>query len=239
MSIRPVSSVSFRNNSINFESRHRRDHGEHSRHTNALRSIPVAALIAMSPMTETYAQVSPVDHAEYVQNGVPYISDEYSSVATFSNSHDIDWKTCSILWPKNSNNPKDKVLFVVETVRTRARLNGSDELVPVILEKESIIKPQKLIVVNEEYKRLNGTTEQNTVYYVQGYRNTTNGYYEIIKEKSGTTQGKLLQTKDYVVPNSELKISKQFYNQLKLIYGDSVEYTTESRQAKESESLFP
>ena len=50
MAIRLVSSVSFRNNNISFESRHRRDHGEHSRHTNALRSIPVAALIAMSPM---------------------------------------------------------------------------------------------------------------------------------------------------------------------------------------------
>lgn len=197
-------------------------------------------MIALSPLVNTYAQVNPVDHSEYVQNGVIFISEEYSSVATFSYvPHESHFDTCSILWPKNSNSPKDKVLFYVEKVRTRARINGSDDLVPVILEKESIIKPQKLIVVNEEYKRLNGTTEHLTVYYVQGHRNTTNGYYEIKKGQLGTSQGKLLQTKDYVYPNSELNISKQFYNQLKLIYGDSVEYTTERRQSKEQEPLFP
>ena len=50
MAIAPVSSVSFRNNynQINFEGK-KKEH-THSKMTNALKSVPLAALIAMSPL---------------------------------------------------------------------------------------------------------------------------------------------------------------------------------------------
>ena len=240
MSISPISSVSFNNyNNVSFEGRRSKNHSEHNHSTSPLRAVPLAALIAMSPMVNTYAQVNPTEHTEFVQNGIQYVGDGYNSVATLLDVETPHYEDCAILWPKNSNNPKDKVLFYVETARIKTRLNGNDELVPVILEKESLIRPQKLIVVNEDIKNDHGaTTAHNVIYYVSGYRTTTDGYYEIKNNQSGSSQGDLLKTKSYAVPNSELRISKQFYNQLKLIYGDSIEYTTENRQRVRAKALF-
>ena len=69
MAIRAVSSVNFNNyNNISFEGRRNKKHAEHQRHsTNPLKVVPLAALIAMSPLTSTYANEPYTNKPAYVQ----------------------------------------------------------------------------------------------------------------------------------------------------------------------------
>lgn len=193
----------------------------------------LAVLITLSPMSKTYAQLTPDESGEFEKNGVTYIQEDFGSAATFSSSYDAKLDTCTIFWPKNSNNPKDKILFFSKTIYINIRLDGNAERVPVISLEEYLICPKKLIVLNDEYKRLNGTTKQRTAYFVQGYGRSGRYYYERKMEQSRIIQGKLLKSRESDKPDIKLQISKQFYNHLKLIYGDSVEYTTENSQTKE------
>ena len=74
MAIKPVSSVSFSNqhNSVNFEGRKNRNGHSNETATNTLKSIPLAALIALSPLnvgaSEAAALSNSISQTEQVNN---------------------------------------------------------------------------------------------------------------------------------------------------------------------------
>jgi len=122
MAIRPVSSVSFNNynNSVNFEGK-KKQQGEHSRATSPLKAVPLAALIAMSPMT--------VSSTEYDND---YILANIENVSETNDVDEIAGERKVIEANKFYNNPRLKdERFGVTTIQL-VSTDGDDNTIETI-----------------------------------------------------------------------------------------------------------
>ena len=208
MAISPISSVSFRNNygQVNFIGR--KDEAEHrsSNFTNTLKAIPLATLIALSPLNnanaQTYAPKEEIVHLEKYDdslNGSGYVSIWFLS--TDGDNSDIEKVKFCATDQKYSGDRQKKYTTVLEC------------------------EPQKLkkvrVSVKDDY-----SNHVVTRYYVSGPGKTEK---LIDKMTQGSSTGTRVSSRVYKYDEQEIKISENVYNYLKQVYGDDIEYVNESR----------
>lgn len=208
MAISPVSSVSFRNNygQVNFEGRKEKSEYHSSSFTNTLRSIPLATLIALSPLNTTQAQTTaPQEEIVYLQN----IDDSLNgsgAVNVWFISTDGD----------NSN--AEKVKFVATEKKYAS--NRQKEYVTIRQCEPKVLKKVR-VTVKDDY-----SDHVVTRYYVSGPGKTD----KIINKMNPSSDiGTQISKKTYKYDEQEIKISEDVYNYLKDVMNDEVKYVNETR----------
>lgn len=204
MAISPVSSVSFNSyNNISFESRKNRKHPDYESgySTSPLKAIPLAALIAMSPMVDTYAQ-SLREHD----------SDKIVQMQTYKNPV-VDG--CNILYISNDGDDSNVEAIALQygkSVKYNSK-NGSQKVLMVKKENSKQFL-NELKTVNITYKHTNGKPDTfETCYVVSGDRIVDTYIYPENDESN-------VQHRTGYDANSNYKISKELYDYLKQFMED-------------------
>lgn len=204
MTVRPISAVSYTNgyNKLNFEGRRRKsgdsymDSGNSYLSGSFMKSIPVAALIAMSPLNGVQAQTSPSGSNEKILQ-----------VQTYKNPV-VDG--CNILFISNDGNDDDVEAIALQHGR---KLSYSREIRGV---KADLIKRENfkqyldtLKMVNVTYNYTDGTPSRAEQKYVV----TGPCTYDVYVDEAAT--GKELKHTDGKYDHKEYEIDKDLFDYLK------------------------
>ena len=203
MAIAPVSSVSFRNNynQINFEGK-KKEH-THSKMTNALKSVPLAALIAMSPLN-MQAEDIVVARVE------------------IENADAITGRNARVLFCDTDGNPNnvEKIVFEFEELlKYKEKINGREVPVRQTFTKAYELDSVHVKKVTEVFD--NGPDRHSTRYYISGP--TTSTWSNSRTADVPYEQSKLVRrgrTEKY--PRGEIQVTQRVYDYLKQILGSQL-----------------
>ncbi len=216
MAISPVSAVSFRNNynQVNFGSKHRKEEENYSSRPagTLMKSIPLAALIAMSPLVGAQAQL--------IKGITP--NEKIVKSLTYKNP---DKDGCDILFISNDGNDSNAEAIVLEHGELTKYSRSFNGVRKNILKRENERQYlDTLKIVHERVKYSDGTiTKPTTKYVVSGpcisdvfHMDIDNGLRNVINPKSTVTN------------HAEYVIDKELYDFL-LPFMEKNSVKTESR----------
>ncbi len=203
MAIAPINKVSFRSNynQVNFEGK-KKEH-THSKMTNALKSVPLATLIAMSPLNM---------QAE----------DVVVARVEIENADAITGQNARVLFCDTDGNPSnvEKIVFEFEDLlKYKEKINGRE--VPV---RQTFIKAYELDSVRVEKVTEvfdNEPDRHSTRYYISGP--TTSTWSNSRTADVPYEQSKLVRrgrTEKY--PREEIQVTQRVYDYLKQILGSQL-----------------
>ena len=202
MSIRPVSSVSFSRslNQVNFEGKKKEKIGAMSVPA-AIKAIPIATLIAMSPLNSVDAQTRADHNNEDVLNIQRYTGPaEDRSCNVFFISNDGD----------NNNFEKIALGYQGEKVRFHDNVNGQS--ITVIKSTTYKQYADELKVVNVTYRYEDGSPDEHAVqYFVTGPR------ISYVIRKNAETE-RVLSRREGYSQNQEYQIDRALYEYLSQYY---------------------
>lgn len=223
MAISPVSSVSFRNNygQVNFEGRKEKSEYHSSSFTNTLRSIPLATIIAMSPMVDTYAQGNVTFPDSNLKKELySEINDNDTKIAkAFLMASEINWSEphgMTVLTAYDSDgDASDYEKLVIEIKPTR---NGGSSSKMYV----------RGLTIMTTYNKDTGKTTKD--YIIEGIRTKS------IKKADGTVVEKRQ-------PGVSKKVSKEVFDTIRDRLGDSIKVktkniTTDNDTEAENEIIF-
>ena len=226
MTISPVSAVSFRNNynQVNFGSKHKKDEGNHSSRPagTLMKSVPLAALIAMSPLVGAQAQlINGITPNEKIVKSMTY--------------KDPDKDGCDILFISNDGNDSNAEAIVLQHGMLAKYSRPVNGVRKNILKRENERQYlDTLKIVHERVKYSDGTiTKPTTKYVVSGpcirdvfNMDIDNGLRNVINPKST------------IINHTEYVIDKELYDFL-LPFMEKNSVKTEERVSKAYErSLY-
>lgn len=162
------------------------------RHTGSLNAIPLAALIAMSPLTTATTNA---ENSKEIQQKIELFESPKNKVLETLKVDNAMWngKSCYLDAISNDGNDTD-----YEIVRLRRRIKIDGE------EFESIIEPRQLV------ERYDENNDDFLIYFVNGP--------SILKDKNN---------KSIYNDKSGWHITQEFYEDLKELFGDKIEYIKE------------
>lgn len=201
MAISPISSVSFRNNygQINFMGR--KEEHRSSNFTNTLKAIPLATIIAMSPM---------VGQAQTPQEKCLITAPADKQMIDPSSSN----RSCEVRYISNDGNDDNvEIVRLVVAQNYRGPLKGYDGTVECVYTKT--LDVNTLEVRNITSKDGTQTWKE---YYAWGPATNTRS---LVKLPDGTWTGKGQKRK---IDHLKLKIAPEMYEYLKNVLEDEVEY---------------
>ena len=220
MAISPVSAVSFRNNynQVNFGSKHKKgEEGYSSKSAGSLmKSIPLAALIAMSPLVNTQAQTNGLTPNE--------------KIVQFQSYKDINKGGCNILFISNDGNDTDVEAIALQHGKTYSYTRNIRGIRTNLTKRENERQYlDTLKIVHEKVRYSDGTiTGPTTKYVVAGPC-----VYDIFVDN--TITGKQLKHTNGKVKHTEYVIDKELYDYL-LQFMDENSIKTENRTVKAIET---
>ena len=223
MAIRPVS-VSFRNNyNLAFEGRKKKN-SEQSHVSSPVKAVPLAVLLAMSPLNVDGQNVIKENIAtgvkreladgsyrkdfEYVEESPFVLIGADCEVAFVSTDGDDIPETVKL---KNNNDYTKHVM--INGVRT-----------PAISKNRRIIDVKALRIVNVTKTLENGEISRSKRYYAVGDITIFRHLVDKDNPKKSLAPMETIKHK-----NSEVQIHKEFYDRLAATMGDNLEYQTEDR----------
>lgn len=203
MAIAPISSVSFRNNynQVNFEGK-KKEH-THSKMSNALKSIPLATLIAMSSLNM---------QAE----------DVVVARAEIENADAITGQNAKVLFCDTNGDPSnvEKILFVFEDLlKYKEKINGREVPVRQTFTKTYELDSVRVEKVTEIFD--NEPDRHSTRYYISGP--TVSMWSNSRTDDVPYEQSKLVRlghTKKH--PKDEIQVTQRVYDYLKELLGSQL-----------------
>ncbi len=218
MSIRPISPISYTNgyNRVNFEGRNnQRNHSENSYSTNSfVKSIPLAVLVAMSPLNGVKAQTSPENSKEKIVQTETY--------------KDPIKNGCNILYISNDGNDNDVEAIALQhgnVYKYKRNIRGIDTQ---LIKRENFKQYlDTLKTVNETVIYGDEPPAKEVKYVVAGPR-----IYDVYVENA--ENGKLLKHSNGKSEHEEYVIDKELYDYL-LPFMEKNSVKTEERTRKVSE----
>ncbi len=237
MTIRPISSVSFNGsyNKLSFEGKKDRNPNRSSSVSNTLKAIPLATLLAMSPLNSVDAQNRALESQFGFRTEITQTSDGHERAQAefiYPNAFPsgTDSKLLLFSTDDNSDDFEKAVLDYTKKMKTRKNIKG--EMREVIHEEQNIFTVKALKVVNVSKKMSNGTVDHYKEYYADGNLN-------ILRLYRGLDNPAPLEVKFLKRGDSEVEITDLLYNDLKKILGDNIEYTETSKETDDSaDDLF-
>lgn len=212
MAIRPVSSVNFRNNAA-FQGRNRNE-----RHaSNPMRTVALATLLTMNSINGASISAYEPNKVVYIQN-----TQQASKTRTLYKDAIVPYTNC-FLEVVNSPNKKMAVIEYVSKANINKNIKGTD--VPIIIEGNNRLVIKSLKTVNLKMINNNGSTTNIKEYYAVGMELRKTKY--LLRDGSGN---EALPMKSKVIHDSEIKINKNFYDELVDLLGENVEYESENRE---------
>lgn len=216
MAISPVSAVSFKNNynQVNFGSKHKKgEEGYSSRPAGSLmKSIPLAALIAMSPLVNTQAQILKLNPNEKTIQSITY--------------KDVNRDGCNIWFVSNDGNDSDIEAIVLQHGATYSYARTIRGVRTNLIKRENERQYlDTLKIVHERFKHSDGTiSEPETKYVVAGPCIS-----DVYVDDAAT--GKELKHANGKIDHKEYVIDKELYDYL-LQFMDKNSIKTEERVSK-------
>ena len=213
MSIRPISPISYTNgyNQVNFAGRKKqRNNVENSYSTNSfMKSIPVAVLMAMSPLNGVQAQTAPTNSNEKIVQ-----------VQTYK---DPVKDGCNILFISNDGNDNDVEAIALQYGKKYASTRNIRGIDTKLYKRENFKQYlDTLKTVNETLKYEDGSPSQTVKKYVVAGPRT----YDVFVENAQT--GKLYKHTNGKSEHNEYVIDKELYDYL-LQFMDESAIKTENR----------
>lgn len=221
MAIAPISSVSFRNNYINFEGKKRNNDNRGIQIPDSAKAVPLAVLIAMSPLSDAYAQ----NQQDYPK---PNLKKEY-----YKKLDNNDTKIGLASFPLGDV-PWDgkKVMTSVQIYDSNGDESNYEKMVIETFTPQNWQCPDKIyvkdFVIESTYNT--DTKETKNRYIIEGLRTTTrrnaDGNY-IERQKSGAST----------------TVNKEVFDVLKQELGDAmkiqkIEKTTNNREIEETNTVI-
>lgn len=206
MTIRPINGVSFRNNynQVNFEGRKKEGHQSPSMVTNTIKSIPLAAVIAMSPLAAS-AQYPPVEIARAKFEKAEAITDEPGEIGFY----DTDGN------PENGFELAQ--LQFKKQVRYNEKIGGKSVPVEYTASRFYNISGLEVEDVTEKFK--DGTKNHYKRYYI-------NASAELFKGpvRTADSQARLVKNGTHTeLKNTRLQVTDEVYSYLAKIYDGYLE----------------
>ena len=199
MTISPVSAVSFKNNynQVNFGSKHKKgEEGYSSRPAGSLmKSIPLAALIAMSPLVNTQAQILKLNPNEKTVQSMTY--------------KDVNRDGCNIWFVSNDGNDSNIEAIVLQHGKTYKYARTIRGVRTNLIKRENERQYlDTLKIVHERFKHSDGTiSEPETKYVVAGPC-----IYDVYVDDAAS--GKGLKHANGKIDHKEYVIDKELYDYL-------------------------
>ena len=220
MAISPISSVSFKSNynQVNFEGK-KKEH-THRSMTNTIKSIPVAALIAMSPLVVS-AQTASEKVVATWEYPTAYVDADGSVRPSYMEfvSTDGDDETAEKLYVSEDKEKYKTINIAGKSVRCKYTNNTRFQLDTLVCE-----------VTNKEYAK--SPAEVTKKYYIYGPASSINyNYY--------TPEGEYVSVKEQPKKYAgRREISKDFYDWLAETFGDEVKYKTNNTTVNGDEEVL-
>lgn len=198
MAIRPISPISYANgyNKVSFESRRKEDNAEESSYSTSLfmKSIPVATLIAMSPLNSVQAQTVQSQPKE-------------NTVMTQTYKNPIK-DGCNILFISNDGNDDDIELIALQHGKNYTYTRNIRGIDTKLLKRENFKQYlDTLKTVNETVKYGDEPPKKQVKYVVTGPR-----VYDVYVENAES--GKLYKHSSGRSEHVEYVIDKELYDYL-------------------------
>lgn len=219
MAIAPISSVSFRNNynQVNFEGK-KKEHKSSGMHIpSAVKAIPLATAIAMSPLTSVDASAQDLLNGDAIVGEAHVENSWYSpwgmrdcylyGVDTDGNSATSEQLFLQRYFSPASGDPERKTIKDVDGINRTYGISGKEGLRVDTLE----VKHEY-----ESYPGLGLGLWGDNYYAIGPGFSTTYGF----TTEHGTKVGKEYKTK----PRMRQRISKELYDFIKECMGDRIEY---------------
>lgn len=208
MAVSPISSVSFRGNynQVNFEGKKReKDSGMHV--SNTIKAIPLATVIAMSPLVDAYAQDNVVFPESNLKKELySEINDNDIKVAkSFLRANEINWAEphgMTVITAYDSDGDASDYEKLVIDVRPPAGAKGASTKMYV-----------RGLTIASTYNKDTGKTTKE--YIIEGARTKS------FKKADGTVVEKRQ-------PGVSKKVSKEVFDTLRDRLGDSIKVKTEN-----------
>ena len=218
MAISAVNSVSFRNNynNIQFEGKRKQDKGgEHHRMSSPMKAVPLAVLIAMSPLNTVQAQNNTFD-SKVIQSAIV-------KVAT-PPDYKGETRPCEIQYISTDNNDEDIErisLMFTEPMFTRKSING--KLTDLYYDYRVGVNADTLEVCNVITEYSSGRSVSEKRYYVSGEGSILRtGYY--------TDKGDYINKDGYFEKKKvRYEISKDLYDHIEACMEDEIQYKNTSK----------
>lgn len=204
MAIAPVSSVSFKGNlnQVNFEGK-KKEKTSGLQMSNTLKAIPLATLIAMSPLTAK------------AQNDVELMR------VTFPQAYAITNEPADIVF-YDTNNDKETIekvcLKSIEFIKTKTKYNGKDVPSCYVLTRDYEIKRLEVDEVTEQFKHR--ADRHSKRYYIRSDATFRTSAKHTDDAASNVIEAG--QTKKQT--NVRTQITPDLYNYLQSIFKDEIEY---------------
>ena len=226
MAIAPVSSVSFRNtqNQVHFEGKKERKN--HSGISNTIKAIPLATLIALSPLNTVEAQNMRINNGKYestiMQDGTIYGS--FVEPKGVIDPSDYDCEVMVTCMPDG-----DDIADEISLRYTRPSLKspGQGKRGLVI----SNIQVNAIKVVNVTEDNQNGVINKYKEYYVVGDLTKV----DRVLDKN---TNKLLSNKVSKRQNVAIRVSDNFYRKIEKMAGDNMDRRVENVTRDTSNSYY-
>lgn len=216
MAISPVSAVSFKNNynQVNFGSKHKKgEEGYSSRPAGSLmKSIPLAALIAMSPLVNTQAQILKLNPNEKTVQSMTY--------------KDVNRDGCNIWFVSNDGNDSNIEAIVLQHGKTYKYARTIRGVRTNLIKRENERQYlDTLKIVHERFKHSDGTISAPETKYVVAGPCISDVYVD------DAATGKELRHANGKIDHKEYVIDKELYDYL-LQFMDKNSIKTEERVSK-------
>lgn len=237
MAIAPVSSVSFRNtqNQVHFEGKKERKN--HSGISNTIKAIPLATLIALSPLNtvEVNAQSKTqkpeqtekvVGYGDYEGNpiGVEYYNQDDPKAKDYDKAYMENTNASIFFYSNDGDDSKAEYarLFLVTPRQRTTVINGKK--VTYTYSDQKIIKIESLGILNNQSLNMHNPYTLGEIYYVCG-----SGEEISTVGMCGTEAVKDPERKSYkkIKSNMQVAVSKELFEDLKNILGNTVKYWNE------------
>ena len=223
MAISPVSSVSFKNyNNLTFEGKKNKQSYPEHKSAGFMKSIPLAAMLAMSPMVNAKAETLPTESSpiELVQD-----NNGTSDVVTRVKEGIVPLTDCDVRVFSNSLGTLASITYE-NAVSMHKNVKG--ENVSGLSLSKSILGVDTLEAVDVTVKKMNGTLEHKKEYYVIGRLISNIRFVSRDAERRD-----LLEPRKVKHKNVEVEISKALYDFLNEKLGDSVGYKERTSEEEE------
>ena len=213
MKISAVSNTQF--NNMTFESKKRKEVQAPVHSSNPVKAIPVALLIAMSPVNTTAIKANENNPQEI------YMNSDFQTLKSFEcNKKDPDAQSCSMkIVAANKNN--DDIYLNIEKNISIPYIYANGDLGRRDTDVNIYIKPE---ILKTEIRETMGYTNENktTKYYVtgSGYKITEKRQYHNDTQDDQTNNEPLLEFFD----SRQYEINEETYNELKELLKDNVSY---------------
>ena len=237
--ITAVNNISFKNNysQVNFEGRKDKEHRGHRGITNTIKAIPLATLIALSPLNtvEVNAQSRTqkpvqteklVGYGDYEGNpiGVEYYNQDDPKAKDYDKAYMENTNASIFLYSNDGDdtNAEYAQLCLVTPRQRTTVINGKK--VTYRYSDQKIINIKSLGILNNQSLNMHNPYTLGEIYYVCG-----SGEEISTVGMSGTEVIKDPNRKSYkkIKSNMQVAVSKELFEDLKKVCGNSVKYWNE------------